>query len=114
MTRFALLSLAASVALLAQQPFVPLDGVVNSANYLPGCAPNGGIAQGSFFAVFGRDLGPTALATANAFPLQTTLDGAAIRVAMSGAAFDAWPLYANSTQLGAILPSAVPTLAMAC
>ena len=107
MTRATLL-LAFAVPLLAQQPFVPLDGVVNSANYLPGCAPNGGIAQGSFFAVFGRDLGPAALATANAFPLQTTLDGVAIRVVMNGAAFDAWPLYANAAQLGAILPSAVP------
>ncbi len=47
----------------AQQsaPFVPLDGVTNSASYAPACAPDGGVAPGSLFAIFGRDIGPPAL-----------------------------------------------------
>lgn len=89
-------------------PFVPLDGVTNNASYLPGCATNGGVAPGSLFAVFGRDIGPAALAQVRAFPLATSLDGVSIRIAMNGAGYDAFPLYANATQIGAILPSRVP------
>lgn len=101
-----------AVRALAQQtagaPFVPLDGVTNNASYLPGCATNGGVAQGSLFAVFGREIGPPALAQVRSFPLNTSLSGVSVRIAMKGAAYDAWPLYANSTQVGAILPSRVP------
>lgn len=107
----ALLGLMAALRVAAQTtgaPFVPLDGVVNGANFLPGCAPNGGIAQGALFTVFGRDIGPTVLAQVRAFPLSTTLDGVSIRVTMNGAGYDAWPLYATATQVGAVLPSQVP------
>lgn len=99
-------TLLAVAAVRAQ--FVPLDGVVNNASYLPACAPNGGIAPGSLFAVFGSDIGPASLAQVSAFPLQPSLDGVSVRVAMNGVTYDAWPLYANATQIGAILPSAVP------
>ncbi len=107
MIRLALTLFVSGVALVAQ-PFVPLDGVVNNANFLPACATNGGVAQGSLFAVFGREIGPAALVTAASFPLQTTLGDVSVRVAMRGSTYDAWPLYATATQLGAILPSAVP------
>ena len=92
----------------ANVPFVPFDGVTNNASYLPGCATNGGIAQGSLFAVFGQGIGPATLAQVRAFPLPVSLEGVAVRVAMAGATYDAWPLYASSTQVGAILPSRVP------
>ena len=48
------------------------------------------------------------LVTSASFPLQTTLGDVSVRVAMSGATYDAWPLYVTATQLGAILPSAIP------
>jgi uncharacterized protein (TIGR03437 family) len=103
--------LAAVAALRAQPgtPFVPLDGVVNSGSYLPACSPNGGVAPGSLFAIFGRDIGPATLARATAFPLRTTLEGVSVRISMRGSTFDALPLYTNSTQIGAILPATVPT-----
>ena len=107
MSRLAFALLVSGVALLAQ-PFVPLDGVVSNANFLPSCATNGGVAPGSLFAVFGREIGPASLVTATSFPLQTTLGDVSIRVVMNGAAYDAWPLYATASQIGAILPSAVP------
>jgi uncharacterized protein (TIGR03437 family) len=83
------------LALLIDAPFVPLDGVVNNASYLPACAPNGGVAPGSLFAVFGRDIGPA-------------LDGLSVRIAMDGSTYEAAPLYASATQIGAVLPSTVP------
>ncbi len=103
-----LLLIGAALRAQTGAPFVPLDGVVNNASYLPACAPGGGVAPGSLMAIFGRDLGPAALARATAFPLQTALSDVSVRVVMRGANFDAWPLYANATQIGAILPGTVP------
>ncbi|MCC6538894.1 MAG: hypothetical protein IT162_15175 [Bryobacterales bacterium] len=90
------------------QPFVPLDGVLNGANFLPNCAPNGGVAQGAMFTVTGRDIGPAALAQVSRFPLTPSLAGVAARVRMAGADYDALPIYASATQVGALLPAAVP------
>jgi len=94
--------------LSAQQPFVPLDGVLNGANFLPNCAPNGGIAQGAMFIISGRDLGPAALAQVSRFPLTASLAGASARGPVAGADYDALPIYASDTQVGALLPSTVP------
>lgn len=103
--------LALALAVLpaaAQRPFVPLDGVVNGANYLPGCAPNGGIAQGALFTVFGSDLGPRQGARVTVFPLTESLAGVSLRVDMAGLRFASWPVYVGASQVGAILPAAVP------
>ena len=80
--------------LAAQQPvpFVPLDGVTNNASYLPGCSPGGGIAPGSLFTVFGGDIGPASLTQVKGFPLSTNLAGVSLKIAISGATYDAWPL----------------------
>lgn len=73
LTTAALLAVRALAQQTAGAPFVPLDGVTNNASYLPGCATNGGVAQGSLFAVFGREIGPSTLAQVRAFPLNTSL-----------------------------------------
>ena len=56
-----LVALALSIPLNAQ-PVVSPGGVLNTASFTPDGLPNSGIAQGSFFAVFGQNLGPGNLA----------------------------------------------------
>lgn len=96
--------------LLAAQsnPFVPLDGAVNGANDWPACAPFGGIAPGSIFSILGRDLGPATPVKSESYPLQTSLDGASVRVTMHGTSYQAWPIESGRERIRAILPSAVP------
>jgi uncharacterized protein (TIGR03437 family) len=48
--------------------------------------------------------GPTAK-----FPLNTTLNGTSVTVAVNGMTVAAWPLYTTSGQVGAMLPSTTPT-----
>ena len=82
--RFFLLVLAAGTA-LAQQPIVYNRGTVNAASYAPPGLPNGPIARGSVFTVFGENLGP-AQSPALAFPLSTTLGGVSVSITQSGTA----------------------------
>jgi hypothetical protein len=48
--------LAGSIA--SAQPAVYLRGVVNAASSAPAGLPNGSIAQGSLFSIYGASLGP--------------------------------------------------------
>ena len=65
-------------AALSAQPVV--DSVLNPASYaLPGM-PNYGVAQGSLFVAFGRNLGPTGFNQVTTFPLGMSLNGITIRV----------------------------------
>lgn len=109
MIRATLSAILGALLLAAQQnPFVPLDGAVNGANEWPACAPFGGIAPGAIFSILGRDLGPATPVKSEAYPLQTSLDGASIRVTMEGTVFQAWPIEAARERIRAILPSTVP------
>lgn len=92
----------------AAAPFVFHRGVVNAASYLPAGLPNGSIARGSIFSLFGRELGPATPATVSAFPLQTTLAGVAVEVCQGGACADALPLFVSASQINAVMPSDAP------
>lgn len=91
-----------------QQPVVSRGGVLNNASYLPLEAPHSGVAQGSVFAVFGRNLGAPGLRKAEAFPLLTDMAGTSVRVSVSGTTVDAYLLYTSPNQIGALLPSRTP------
>ncbi|HYM12624.1 MAG TPA: hypothetical protein VEU62_17940 [Bryobacterales bacterium] len=94
---------------LLAQPTV--SSVANNASYIVAGLPSSGIAQGSIFAVFGANMGPAALVTANSFPLPATLpasNGSSIKVTVGGTTVNAIMLYSVATQLGAILPSKTP------
>ncbi|MEZ5354780.1 MAG: hypothetical protein R2762_19275 [Bryobacteraceae bacterium] len=99
----------AVAAILSGQdaPTIAPNGVLNNASYAPACAANGGVAPGSLFAIFGKDLGPAGLQSA-AFPLAASLADVSVRVQIGPAAFDALPLYVSAAQIGAILPSTAP------
>jgi hypothetical protein len=58
-------------------------GAVNSASFARSDLPNGSLAQGSIFSVFGSSMGPAALAQSTSFPLPTELAGTSVQVTVS-------------------------------
>jgi uncharacterized protein (TIGR03437 family) len=93
-------------ATAAAQPVV--TGALNTASYALSGLPNGGLAQGSMIAIFGRNLGPTAIAQASSFPLPKALGGTSARLTAGGASFDLILTYSLASQVGAIIPSNTP------
>lgn len=91
------------------QPVINSGGVVNAASYANPAMPNGGIAQGSMFVVFGRNIGPASLVQAGVPPLRTELGGTSIQVTVGATTVNAFMIYSVSTQVAAILPSNTPT-----
>ena len=106
---FAILGLLELAAFPAQaQPVINPGGVVNAASYIRSGFPNSGIAQGSLFVVFGRNLGPAELRTFPDLPKPASLAGTSVRVSAGGASLDAFLCYTSSSQVAAILPSNTP------
>jgi uncharacterized protein (TIGR03437 family) len=105
-----LLALAASVTLstLSAAPSIATNGVKNAASYANPSFPNGGIAQGSIFVVFGTAMGPAQIAYASNFPLSTTLSGTSVSVTVAGSTAQCPMLYTLAGQIAAILPSTTP------
>ena len=101
------LGLAASPA-MAQAPVV--DAVLNNASYSVPPLPSSGIAQGSIFAVFGKNLGPANLVLVDRFPLPTSggLAGTSVTATSGSTTLDCIMLYTLAGQVGAVLPSATP------
>jgi uncharacterized protein (TIGR03437 family) len=89
---------------LAAQP----TAVVNVASFANPNLPNGNIAQGSMFTVFGTNIGPAALATVSAFPLPTQLGGTSMKVTSGGVTVDCIMIFSIAAQVGAVLPSSTP------
>jgi uncharacterized protein (TIGR03437 family) len=94
--------------LFAQAPLIYNRAVYNAASYMPAGIPNGAIARGSVFSFFGSNLGPSPAASANAFPLSTTLGGVSINIVQGATTVSAIPLYVSPTQINAIMPSNAP------
>jgi len=84
--------------------------VLNPASNIPAGLPNSGIAQGSIIVVYGANLGPSTLVQATSLPLPTTsgLGGTTVTVTVNGTTLTAPMIYTLSTQVAAILPSAIP------
>ncbi len=90
------------------QPSITDGGIVNAASYANPANPNGGIAQGSMFIVFGTGIGPASLAQVSSYPLPTTLGGTSIRVTVGSTTVNAFMIYTLAGQVAAILPSNTP------
>src|SRR5580698_156848 len=103
--RVVLLVFAASVG-FAQQPILYFRTAVNAASYAPFGLPNGAIARGSVFSVFGENLGP-AKSPSLAFPLSSSLGGVSISVTQNGVVTQAYPIYVSAGQINAVMPSTV-------
>jgi uncharacterized protein (TIGR03437 family) len=101
---------SAGAALLAQ-PTVYANGMVNAASSVPAGLPNGDIAQGSMFSIYGLNLGP-ATSPALSWPLHASegLGGVTVQVRDSAAQTRfAIMLFVGPGQVNAILPSATAT-----
>ena len=88
----------------AQQPILYNRATVNAASYAPFGLPNGAIARGSVFTVFGENLGP-AQSPALSFPLSSTLSGVSISLTQNGVVTQAFPIYVSEGQINAVMPS---------
>lgn len=102
-----LIAIASGVAVA--QPAIFSRGIVNAATSAPGGLPNGSIALGSFFTVYGAALGPTPAVQAKTFPLDTTLGGVSITVGQGANAVKAIPYFVSAGLVDAIMPSNAPT-----
>jgi uncharacterized protein (TIGR03437 family) len=82
--------------------------VLNVASYtLPGF-PAFGVAQGSMFVVFGRNMGPRGIYQVESWPLSNVLLGTSLKVTVGGVTVDPIMVYTSATQLAAVLPSNTP------
>lgn len=102
-----LLVFIGAITVVSGQPFIYNRRVVSAASFTPPGLPNGAIAQGSIFSIFGSNLGPSS-SPALSFPLQTTLGGVSITVANSSTTVNAIPIYVSTSQINAIMPSNAP------
>lgn len=96
----------ASVA--SAQPFIFYRGIFNAGSFAPADLPNGAIARGSIFAIFGRDIGPATGVQVSEFPLATTFQDVEIKVCQDSECVNAIPLFVSAGQINAIMPSDAP------
>ncbi len=96
---------AAVTGVAAAHPTIRTDsGVLNASAY------SAGIARGSWFVIFGTEMGPATLAVySGAMPYPTTLSGTSVTFtpAAGGAAVNARLWYTSAGQLAGLLPSTV-------
>ncbi len=95
-------------SVFAANPAIAASGVKNAASYANPALPNGAIAQGSIFNVFGSTMGPASLAYASSLPLPTTLSGTQVSVTVNGSTVQCFMIYTSAGQVAAILPSITP------
>ena len=88
------------------QPTV--SAVVNAASNALAGLPNAAIAQGSMFVVYGKNMGPSTLVQASAFPLLANLGGTSAKITVAGTTVDAIMIYTVASQIAAVLPSNTP------
>jgi len=103
---FLLALLALPATGLAQQPTV--GAAVNAASFLNANLPNGKLAQGGMFVLFGTGMGPATLENSNPYPFPTQVAGTSVRVTVGGASVDCLIVYSSAGQVAAILPSSAP------
>lgn len=89
-------------------PFIFYRGIVNAASFAPPALPNGGLARGSIFTIFGRDLGPVEGVQVSSFPLQDELAGVSVEVCQGETCVAAVPLFVRADQINAVMRSDAP------
>jgi uncharacterized protein (TIGR03437 family) len=101
MHKSAFLMLVCAVAASAQPSIRAENGVLNASSYLPD------IARGSWFVIFGSNMGPASIAIAPGAPFPETLTGTQVTFtpAAGGPAIQARIWYTVATQVAGLLPS---------
>jgi uncharacterized protein (TIGR03437 family) len=94
-------TMAATVPVLAQPAIRADNGVLNASSY------QADIARGSWFVIFGTNMGPASIAVASGAPFPTELAGTRVTFtpAAGGTAIDARLWYTLAGQLAGLLPS---------
>ena len=94
----------------AQPPYIVPHGIVNVFTFAPFGLPNGSIARGSVFTIFGQNLGPANPVTLAGvtFPLPLTLGGVSIAVFQGATSVSAVPIFVSAGQINAVMPSNTP------
>lgn len=102
--------LALGAGLVYGQPSISANGIVNAASYAFPELPQGAIAQGSMFVIFGQNMGPASIVLATSYPLGTSggLGGTSVRVSAGGQNYDCPMIYSLASQVAALMPSRVP------
>ena len=93
---------------LYAQSRVPPRAVVNAASFARPGLPQGAIARGSIFSVFGQNVGLGGATVVDEFPLADSLGGVSIAVSQGDRTVAAIPLFVSAGQINAILPSDAP------
>ena len=87
----------------ANAPVINAGGIENAAS-----SRSGTIARGSYFAIYGANLGPSPYQTAPGFPLPDTLGGVVVTVSQGSYNKRAYLNFVYTSQINAILPSDAP------
>ena len=90
----------------AGTPVISVGGIANAASYAAGGPPNG-LAQGSFFSIFGTNLGPDPYQKAG-YPLPASLGNVTVQIIAGGNTYNAYLVFVSSVQINGLIPSNVP------
>ena len=85
-----------------------VSSAVNGASYANMNLPNGKLAPGMLFDVFGSGLGPGTIAFATPYPFTTSVANTSVRVMIGGVPRDCLIVFSLNTQVAAILPDDTP------
>src|SRR5215472_6795058 len=96
---------ASAATAFGAAPSVSSGGILNHFSFAPPGLPNGGIAQGSIFDIYGDFLGPDKIAQFSGFPIPTEIAGTSVEVTVAGTTVKAYLFFVLKTQIVAILPS---------
>lgn len=90
-------------------PVINPASVISAATFAPMGGLTQGLAQGSFIAIFGTNLGPANFVQATSFPIPTILGGSSVTITpATGSPVQAYIDFVFSGQINAILPSNTP------
>ena len=87
----------------AGAPAISDGGLVNAASNRAGT-----LARGSFFTIYGANLGPAQPSQATSYPIPDTMGGIVVNISQGSATKRAYLHFVSATQVNAIVPSAAP------
>jgi len=104
-----LFSLGFLILLLSVAPLAAQPAAVNVASFANPNLPNGKIAQGSMFEIFGSAIADAGINTDPEFPLDTTLAGSSVSVTVGGTTVEC-PMVRTlaNNRVAALMPSNAP------
>ncbi len=93
----------------ATTPVITDGGIVNAASFMPATLPSGAIATGSYFAIFGNNLGPDTGQSQAGYPIPDSLAGVTVTISQGNTSVHAFLAFVWTSQINAIMPSNAPT-----